>query len=160
MSNSAGVPQSLPDHEPVSQKSRNLVFLTSKTLKGQLFKQVDCNFITDFSDPKSSRDFRETGPRRLTLISASRGAIKVLVFAHGCRLLATLFPDINECEIPGKCSQVCRNTKGSFKCSCLEGYVLDLDGRKCRSSGKYAPFLSSWLFTSSFWNERESVCKG
>ena len=43
--------------------------------------------------------------------------------------------DINECEIPGMCSQICHNTKGSFKCSCLDNYVLDPDGRKCRATG-------------------------
>ena len=54
------------------------------------------------------------------------------------RKVFTLFSsDINECDndIPGLCSQVCHNTRGSFKCSCLEGYVLDPDGRKCRASG-------------------------
>lgn len=33
------------------------------------------------------------------------------------------------------CSQICHNTKGSFKCSCLDNYVLDPDGRKCRATG-------------------------
>lgn len=44
--------------------------------------------------------------------------------------------DINECEIPGMCSQLCYNTKGGFKCSCMDGYRLDPNGRKCRAEGK------------------------
>ncbi|XP_076462276.1 low-density lipoprotein receptor-like [Babylonia areolata] len=32
--------------------------------------------------------------------------------------------DINECLLPGTCSQTCFNTKGSFKCECLPGYEL------------------------------------
>lgn len=55
-------------------------------------------------------------------------------------VLVSILPDINECEIPGMCSQGCYNTKGSFKCSCIEGYELDPDGRKCRAKG------SCWNF--------------
>ena len=40
-----------------------LVFLILKTYKKISYsKQADCNLTTSFSDPKSSRDFRETGP--------------------------------------------------------------------------------------------------
>ena len=40
-----------------------LVFLTLKTCKKISFsKQADCSLTTSFSGPKSSRDFRETGP--------------------------------------------------------------------------------------------------
>ena len=40
-----------------------LVFLTLKAcLKINYSKQADCSFTTGFSGPKSSRDFRETGP--------------------------------------------------------------------------------------------------
>ena len=33
--------------------------------------------------------------------------------------------DIDECHQPGMCSQICTNNKGSFKCSCVEGYSRD-----------------------------------
>ena len=40
------------------------VFLILKTRKKISFsKQADCSFTARFSDPKRSRDFRETGPR-------------------------------------------------------------------------------------------------
>ena len=40
-----------------------LVFLILKTCKKISFsKQADCSLTTSFSGPKSSRDFRETGP--------------------------------------------------------------------------------------------------
>ncbi|CAB4007043.1 low-density lipo receptor-related 4 isoform X1 [Paramuricea clavata] len=45
--------------------------------------------------------------------------------------------DINECDTIGKCSQVCTNTEGSYKCSCKSGYVLSPNGRNCiPTSGK------------------------
>ena len=40
-----------------------------------------------------------------------------------------LHTDIDECAEHGKCSQICTNTKGSYKCSCNAGYQLDLVGR-------------------------------
>ena len=43
-----------------------LIFLVLKTCKKISFsKQADCSLTTSFSGPKSSRDFRETGPRSL-----------------------------------------------------------------------------------------------
>ncbi|KAH9504658.1 Low-density lipoprotein receptor- protein 2 [Bulinus truncatus] len=36
----------------------------------------------------------------------------------------TTCQDINECDIPGTCSQECVNTKGSYHCKCGEGYTL------------------------------------
>ena len=47
-----------------------------------------------------------------------------------------LLVDINECAIPGVCSQICTNTKGSFKCSCVAGYYLEPDRRTCKADGE------------------------
>lgn len=40
--------------------------------------------------------------------------------------------DIDECKIPGTCSQLCKNTKGSYKCECLPGYTL-VNHRYCKA---------------------------
>ena len=46
-----------------------LILLILKTCKKISFsKQADCGLTTSFSGPKSSRDFRETGPRKLRKI--------------------------------------------------------------------------------------------
>lgn len=49
--------------------------------------------------------------------------------------------DVNECKIPGICSQVCYNTKGSFKCICRVGYNLEPDRRSCKAIGKYTAII-------------------
>ena len=42
-------------------------------------------------------------------------------------------PDINECLVPGTCSQRCVNRPGGFKCACLKGYLNDPHDRtRCR----------------------------
>ena len=47
-----------------------LIFLMLKTCKKISFsKQADCSLTTSFSGPKSSRDFRETGPWALNWAS-------------------------------------------------------------------------------------------
>lgn len=51
-----------------------------------------------------------------------------------------LFTDVNECTIPGTCSQQCENVKGGYKCSCIKGYILDPKGRYCRAEGR-EPYL-------------------
>ena len=38
--------------------------------------------------------------------------------------------DINECAL-GRCDHNCRNTAGSFVCSCRRGYTLHTDGTTC-----------------------------
>ena len=40
--------------------------------------------------------------------------------------------DVNECETnPPPCGQICRNTVGSYVCSCVSGYTLAEDGLTC-----------------------------
>lgn len=52
-------------------------------------------------------------------------------------MIGSLFHlDIDECAILGSCSQECYNLKGSFKCSCHDGYVLSPnDHRTCLAKG-------------------------
>ena len=60
-----------------------LIFLTLKTCKKIIFsKQADCSLTTNFSGPKSSRDFRETGPSwsQDLKIPVSRPEINLTVF--------------------------------------------------------------------------------
>lgn len=48
--------------------------------------------------------------------------------------------DINECDTFGTCSQSCENTKGSYKCSCYDGYTMDPSTNRCKANGK-EPYL-------------------
>ena len=49
---------------------------------------------------------------------------------------------MNECEIPGMCSQTCINEKGTFKCECLEGYLRDpKDHTRCKAVEGHASLL-------------------
>ncbi|KAG1681886.1 Very low-density lipoprotein receptor [Nymphon striatum] len=53
---------------------------------------------------------------------------------EGLKLLnGYICDDLNECEEWGHCSQLCVNTKGSFKCSCRPTFRLEPDGKRCRS---------------------------
>lgn len=44
--------------------------------------------------------------------------------------------DLNECDPPGLCSQHCTNTKGSYFCGCVPGYVLEPDKHTCKALSK------------------------
>lgn len=41
--------------------------------------------------------------------------------------------DINEC-LDKPCSQICRNTRGSYHCSCQKDYILHFDKKSCRAN--------------------------
>ncbi|XP_069391808.1 latent-transforming growth factor beta-binding protein 2 isoform X2 [Paralichthys olivaceus] len=50
------------------------------------------------------------------------------------RMNQTHCQDINECLLPGICKNAeCLNTKGSYRCICLLGYMLDADRSHCVS---------------------------
>lgn len=41
--------------------------------------------------------------------------------------------DLNECEPAGVCSQTCVNTKGSYYCNCMDGYILEPNKHTCKA---------------------------
>lgn len=47
----------------------------------------------------------------------------------------SLFSDKNECRQFGVCSQICNNTKGSYKCSCHKYFTKINDS--CKADSKY-----------------------
>lgn len=57
------------------------------------------------------------------------------------------FADIDECENPDACSQICINYKGDYKCECYEGYEMDPVTKTCKAVGEsfthtHTPFYS------------------
>ncbi|XP_046583534.1 low-density lipoprotein receptor-related protein 4-like isoform X2 [Haliotis rubra] len=55
----------------------------------------------------------------------------------------TVCTDIDECKdnpIRGTCSQICRNTKGSYKCECVNNYSL-VNRRYCKADGSHSELL-------------------
>lgn len=50
--------------------------------------------------------------------------------------------DINECEDPGACSQICINEVGGFKCECEAGYMRDpRNHTRCKATEGHASLL-------------------
>lgn len=41
------------------------------------------------------------------------------------------FPDDDECKTKGTCEHYCKNTAGSYECSCREGYALHENKNNC-----------------------------
>lgn len=43
--------------------------------------------------------------------------------------------DLDECnQSPKPCNFICKNTEGSYQCSCPRGYILQEDGKICKGS--------------------------
>lgn len=58
-----------------------------------------------------------------------------------------LIIDLNECnQAPKPCNFICKNTEGSFQCSCPKGYILQEDGRSCKGKVEFA-----CTHTPAFW---------
>ena len=53
-------------------------------------------------------------------------------------LIKVLLPtDVDECALQTHmCSHKCINVKGSYRCDCYKGYVLDKNGRTCNGMPK------------------------
>ena len=64
-----------------------------------------------------------------------------------------LCEDVDECLRISSCSQLCTNTKGSFKCGCEEGY--EVEGRQCRALG-----VKNQLFLYAVGNHIKGLLAG
>ena len=63
-------------------------------------------------------------------------------------IIIVSFPDIDECEEgTSGCYQICTNNNGSYVCSCIDGYDLDMDSRTC--NGQYL-IISLYIFVSTW----------
>lgn len=52
--------------------------------------------------------------------------------------------DLDECnQSPKPCNFICKNTEGSYQCSCPRGYILQEDGKICKGQEKAAETLPS-----------------
>ena len=55
-------------------------------------------------------------------------------FNKRIRLVVFVFADVNECALKnGGCQHKCVNRAGSYRCECYTGYLLQADGKKCKS---------------------------
>lgn len=45
--------------------------------------------------------------------------------------------DIDECQDPDACSQLCVNLEGSYKCECEAGFQLDPLTKACKATGEH-----------------------
>ena len=75
-----------------------------------------------------------------------------------------LSPDINECTThKHRCSQLCHNTDGSYRCSCLSGYILAPDHMMCNGKLvqklKKCIFILIWLLPVLFFVFTNKLCK-
>ena len=59
-------------------------------------------------------------------------------FTFSYSILLLQFTDINECSANnGNCSQLCNNTVGSYYCSCIPGYQLNITNKICSGELMY-----------------------
>ena len=66
------------------------------------------------------------------------------LFLYLCMLKFSMFSDIDECTESDSpvCGQICTNTIGSYNCSCMIGYELNLmDSSSCDGKHKFLPLM-------------------
>lgn len=46
-----------------------------------------------------------------------------------------MLTDNNECDDgSASCDHNCQNTVGSYRCTCRQGYILNMDGKSCKGN--------------------------
>lgn len=114
-------------------------------LEGNHFHQQECDYdslalFSKTNDDKMKRHGVFCGQKMPPLIT-SEGNILRMEFrsdntVQKSGFAAVFFTDIDECAVNnGGCMHECRNTIGSFICSCHNGYVLHENGLDCKEGG-------------------------
>jgi len=65
---------------------------------------------------------------------------------HSIYYITYFLADIDECStLVHTCDHNCTNNKGSYVCSCMNGYTLDTDGNSCLGKLTYYWYFQSPL---------------
>lgn len=83
-------------------------------------------------DSQVKRD--RPGPSLIFLVSVRKRCCLLCPSLQYCpSFYSVCSPDIDECRLNnGGCDHICRNTVGSFECSCKKGYKLLINERSCQ----------------------------
>ena len=67
--------------------------------------------------------------------------------------------DMDECKVynNGGCNQTCVNVPGSYKCACIAGFALDMDGKRCSGNIQFSMIVFMPLM-SLVSNENQRQC--
>ncbi|XP_012970410.1 low-density lipoprotein receptor-related protein 8 isoform X9 [Mesocricetus auratus] len=111
-----------------------------------------CDGDRDCKDKSDEADCSASGPCSENDFQCGDGtcvlAIKRCNQEHDCpdgSDEAGCLQDIDECQDPDACSQICVNYKGYFKCECHPGYEMDSLTKNCKAVAGKSPSL---IFTN------------
>ncbi|XP_067013394.2 protein tolkin [Anabrus simplex] len=94
------------------------------------------------------------GSRVPNLITSEGNSLRIHFMSdssiHKSGFAAVFFTDIDECALNnGGCQHECRNTIGSYACSCHNGFMLHDNGHDCKEGGCKYDITAPWGFITS-----------
>lgn len=116
-------------------------------LEGSNFYQSDCDYDSLTVYSKTSEDHLKRhglfcGSKLPPIITSESNALRIEFTSDSTiqksGFAALFLTDIDECVINnGGCQHECKNTIGSYICSCHNGYTLHENGHDCKEGGTY-----------------------
>lgn len=129
----------------VPKQHRITLNFTHFDLEGSNYRMQDCDYdsvkvFSKIGERLLKREGVFCGTRRIQMITSETNAMRI-VFKSDKTIQKSGFAlvfstDIDECSTNnGGCMHKCRNTIGSFECSCNNGYKLHENGLDCVEGG-------------------------
>uniref|UniRef100_A0A336MKA2 Metalloendopeptidase n=1 Tax=Culicoides sonorensis TaxID=179676 RepID=A0A336MKA2_CULSO len=115
-------------------------------LEGNSFyNSADCEYdsvsvFSKFDEDNLKRHGVYCGQRNIPLITSEANALRIEFRSdktvQKTGFAAVYFTDVDECAVNnGGCQHECRNTIGSYMCSCQNGFTLHENGHDCKEGG-------------------------
>lgn len=129
----------------VPDQYRITLNFTHFDLEGNNYHAQECDYdsLTVYSkigEDNLKRHGIFCGSKQLPLITSEGNAMRIEFRSDNTiqksGFAAVFFTDVDECSTNnGGCMQECKNTIGSYVCSCHNGYILHENGHDCKEGG-------------------------